>query len=91
MRCSFRIIHVAEKALTTADALSRVPLQLQSSDSSELQEVVEAFMSAVIEVIPASTDCLEKIHQAQQEDPTLSQGLSYCQEGWPSKHHIKVQ
>ena len=69
--------------------LSRALLQLQSTDSCELQEVVEAFMSAVIEAIPASTDHLEQIRQAQQEDPTLSQVLKYCQEGWPAKHHIK--
>ena len=89
MRYSFHIIHVAGKALTTANTLSRAPLQLQSTDSCELQEVVEAYITAVIEAIPASTDCLKQIHQVQQEDSTLSQVLKYCQEGWPAKHHIK--
>jgi len=88
MRYSFYIIHVAGKALTTADALSRAPLQLQSSDSSELQEVVEAFMSAVIE---ASIDCLVEIRQEQQEDPTLSQVLRYCQEVGQPNTTSKVQ
>ena len=46
-------------------------------------------MSAVNEAILASTDRLEQICQVQQEDPTLSQVLKYCQEGWPAKHHIK--
>jgi len=46
-------------------------------------------MSAVIEAIPASSDHLEQIPQAQKEDPTLSQVMKYCQEGWPAKHNIK--
>jgi len=89
MRYNFSIIQVAGKALTTADTLSRAPLQLQSSESSELQDVVESFVSAVVEAIPASSDHLEQIHQAQKEDPTLSQVMKYCQEGRPAKHNIK--
>jgi len=54
MRSNFHIIHVAGKALTTADTLSRAPLQLQSNDTSELQDVEEAFMSVVIDAIPAT-------------------------------------
>jgi len=88
MRYNFHIVHVAGKVRTTADSLSRAPLQLQSSESSELQDVIESFMSAVIEAIPASRDHLELIRQAQKEDPTLSQVMKYCQEGWPAKHNI---
>ena len=46
-------------------------------------------MSVVIDAIPATTDRLAQIRQAQQEDPTLSQVMKYCQEGWPARHHIK--
>ena len=44
----------------------------------------------LFDTIPASTDHLEQIHPVQQEDPTLSQLMKYCQEGWPARHHIKV-
>ena len=89
MRYNFHIIHVAGKALITADTLSRAPLQLQSSEVSELQDVVESLISAVIDAIPASSDHCEQIRQAQKEDPTLSQVMKYCQEGLPAKHNIK--
>jgi len=70
-----------QERLLPQQILPRAPLQLQSSDSCELQEVVEAFMSSVIHAIPASNDRLEQICQAQKEDPTLSQVLRYCQKG----------
>jgi len=57
-------MHAAGKTLTTADTLSRAPLQLQTTDSSELQDVIETFTSVAFDAIPANTDRLEQICQA---------------------------
>lgn len=88
MRYNFNIIHVPGKALVTADALSRAPLLSNSTDSLDLQESAETFISAVVEALPASAHCLEKIAKAQSTDPILQQVRKYCQEGWPAKNMI---
>ena len=89
MRYNFSIVHVPGKALITADALSRAPLPSDSTDSFDLQESAETFISAVVEALPASANCLEQIANAQLADPTLQYVIKYCQEGWPAKHMIK--
>jgi len=40
-------------------------------------------------MIEESIDHLEQIRQAQKEDPTFSQVMKYCQEGWPAKRNSK--
>ena len=71
IRYNFSIIHVPGKALITVDALSRDPLLSDSTDSLDLQELAETFISAVVEALPASNSCLEQIAKAQSADPTL--------------------
>ena len=58
MRYTFNITHVPGKALITADALSRAPLQFELTESFNLQESAEIFISAVVEALPANADCL---------------------------------
>ena len=89
MRYDYCIIHVAGKALLTADTHSRAPLKKESSESTDLQESVEQFISTVVESLPASSNWLENICLARSEDPILSQVMKFCQEGWPVKHAIK--
>ena len=89
MRYNFSITHVPGKALITADAISRAPLHSDSTDSLDLQESAETFISAVVEALPASANHLEQIAKAQSTDPILQQVTKYCQEGWPAKHLIK--
>ena len=50
---------------------------------------METFISAVVEALPASANCLEQIAKAQSTDPILQQVMKYCQEGWPAKHLVK--
>ena len=88
MRYSFNITHVSGKALITADVLSRVPLQFESTESLNFQESAETFISAVVEAFPASANRLPQIATAQSTDPIL-QVTKYCQKGWPAKHSIK--
>ena len=89
MRYNFSITHVPGKALITADALSRAPLHSDSTDSLDLQESAETFISAVVEALPASANRLEQIAKAQSTDPILQQVTKYCQDGWSAKHLIK--
>ena len=89
MRYNFSITHVPGKALITADALSRAPLHSVSTDSFDLQESAETFISAVVEALPARANRLEQIAKAQSTDPILQKVTNYCQEGWPAKHLIK--
>jgi len=89
MRYDYQIIHVAGKALLTADTLSRAPLRRELSEPTDLQETVELFVSTVVESLPASSDRLEGIRLAQSKDPVLSQVIRFCQAGWPAKHMIK--
>ena len=89
MRYDYQIIHVAGKALLTADTLSRAPLRIEFSESTDLQKAVELFVSTVMESLPASSDRLEGIRLSQSEDPVLSQVMHFCQEGWPAKHSQK--
>ena len=89
MRYNFSIIYTCpRKALITADALSRAPLHSDATDSLDLQESAETFISAVVEALPGSANHLEQIAKAQSTDPIL-QVTKYCQEGWPAKHLIK--
>ena len=89
MRYNFTIVHVPGKALVIADALSRAPLHADVTDSFNLQESTETFISAVVEALPASASRLEQIAKAQSTDPILQQVTRFCQEGWPTNHMIK--
>ena len=72
MRYNFSITHVPGKAPITADTLSRAPLPSDSTDSLDLQQSAETFISAVVEALPASANHLEQIAKAQSTDPILS-------------------
>jgi len=78
MRYDYQIVHVAGKALLTADTLSRAPLRRELSEATDLQEAVELFVSTVVESLPASADRLEVIRIAQSKHPVLSQVMQLC-------------
>jgi len=44
MRYDYQIVHVAGKALLTADTLSRAPLRRELSEATDLPEAVELFV-----------------------------------------------
>ena len=89
MRYNFTIVHVPGKALVIADALSRAPLHADVTDSFNLQESTETFISAVVDALPASASRLEQIAKVQSTDPILQQVTRFYQEGWPTNHTIK--
>ena len=89
MRYNFTIVHVPGKALVVADALSRAPLQSDVTDSFNLQESTETFISTVVKALPASVSRLEQIAKTPSTDPILQQVKKYSQEGWPTNYMIK--
>ena len=75
MRYNFTIVHVPGKALVIADVFSRAPVHADVTDSFNLQESTETFISAVVEALPASTSRLEQLAKAQSTDPILQSRL----------------
>ena len=75
--------------MVITDALSRAPVHADVTDSFNLQESTETFISAVVEALPNSASRLEQIAKAQSTDPILQQVTRFCQEGWPTNHMIK--
>ena len=87
MRFDYSIIHIPGKLLYAADTLSRAP-QTHSEEDLRHSAVTEAHISAVVSQLPASEDRLDIYRNAQADDPTCSQIMSYCANGWPERHRI---
>ena len=45
-------------------------------------------MAAILSQLPANEDHLNGYCEAQAEDPTWDQAISYCTNGWPEMHVI---
>ena len=87
MRFDFTIAHVPGKELVIADTLSRAP-STQSCSSDDLQKETEAWVSLVLQSLPATEDRIEEIKQQQVADTTCQQIVQYCQSTWPAKHAV---
>ena len=88
MRYQFSIYHVPGKDLTIADALSRAPSSEATEEDLYLKEEVEAYVSLVLQSIPATERCLEEIRRHQREDELIQRMAVYCQSGWPQRGQI---
>ena len=75
MQFSFNIIYMraGKKTLMTADTLSRAP----GSELAEQETLMEAFVSALIDIIPASDTKLEEVRKKQCSDKICSQIMNY--------------
>ena len=82
MRYQFIISHVPGKDLTIADTLSRIPSTVPISADQLLQEEANAFVSTVVQCLPANEQLLE-IKQLHTEDEACQKITKYCQSGWP--------
>ena len=84
MRYSYKVIYMAGKNLTTADALSRAPVVSPQAADLLLESDTTAFVQSVIDSLPATQGRLVEIKTKQQEDQACSQVAYYCSEGWPA-------
>ncbi|KAK3753951.1 hypothetical protein RRG08_006331 [Elysia crispata] len=84
MRFNPVAVHVPEKDLVIADALSRHP-QNHTIDEMELEENVQAYVDAIVESWPTSTPRLQTLRHETARDPELQKVSHYVMTGWPSK------
>ena len=77
-------MYVPGKHQTTADALSRAPVGIP--DKSDIAFIVDTdnFVNFVVDTLPASSQRLHAISQAQKADEECSQIRSFCLQGWPA-------
>lgn len=87
LRFQYSISHVPGKSLTTADALSRAPIN-QEQQSGLQEEEIALYAHSVLSEIPASDRRLEEIRERQEEDEVCRQLTAYCQLGWPEKDRV---
>ena len=88
MRFSYTITHVPGKNLMTADALSRAPVSIPTGDDIELQDETAAYVSAVVQGLPASPTLLQRITLLQEQDPVCRKMTSYSKSDWPERNKL---
>ena len=71
-----------------ADALSRLQAQHAVPQPTIADDEMTAHIGSVITGLPVSDTRLQRIVEAQEEDPVCRQIKTYCSEGWPDKHSV---
>ena len=90
MQYFYHIVHVPGKDLSTADALSRVPLSRSlTKDEKQLNDELNLYVSHVIYCLPTTERRLQEIRLHQDEDEICLSLKEFCREGWPDKHRLK--
>ena len=88
MRYNFTISHIPGKELVVADTLSRAPSRKPADADEELQEEADAFVSIVVNSLPATEKRLDEIRQHQARDLLCQQLMIYYQSEWPRKKSL---
>ena len=85
MRYSPVAAHVPGRFLTTADVLSRHPMEKndESYESSPMTNGVETHVEAVVAALPAKDGRLKQSKSKQMEDNQLSKVIDCTNNGWP--------
>ena len=84
MRFSVTVNHVKGKHHFTADALSRAPVGSSTEKDEHFVEEVESFAAQKVFTLPATTQRLSQIREAQITDEECTQIRNYCSQGWPA-------
>ena len=66
MRYDYNIVHVQGKELIVVDALSKAPRV--STDGSDLEQEVDAYVNPIVETLPATERRLQKTTSARPLD-----------------------
>ena len=82
------ISHVPGKKMYIADALSRLQAQHAVPQPTIADDEKTAHIGSVIRGLPVSDTRLQRIVEAQEEDPVCWQIKTYCSEGRPDKHSV---
>ena len=79
--------HTPGKLHYTADTLSRkIPEGTVQPTVDE--DEMKAYVSSVIDALPASNPKLKEIQKAQDEDEICKEVKKYCKDQWPDKDHV---
>ena len=83
MRFDFAIQYIPDSMLHSADALSRFP-QPNQTELISSSDVVERYVSVIINSLPL-TDCMhEKVKSATTADATLQKVITFSNTDWPN-------
>ena len=88
MRFTYTISHVPGKDLIVADTLSRAPVSSPTSEDTQFNSAVDAYVDLMLQDLPATEKRLQQIQQAQKEDAVCCKLIKYCQEGWPENNLV---
>ena len=57
----------------------------------DFQHDTAAYVELVVQSLPATPTCLERIRTAQNQDPVHAQLKEYCVQGWPAKNKLSKE
>ena len=78
MRFTYTISHVPGKDLTVVNTLSRAPVSSHTSEDTQFNSAVDAYVDLMLQGLPATEKRLQQIQQAQKEDAVCCKLIKYC-------------
>ena len=84
MRFSVTVKYVPGKHQLTLDALSRAPTESPREQDEQFVDELENFAAQTVFSLPATTQRLSQIREAQITDEECTQIRNYCSQGWPT-------
>ena len=84
MRFSVTVKCIPGKHQLTADALSRAPTESPGEQDEQFVDELESFAAQTVFTLPATTQRLSQIREAQITDEECAQIRNYCSQGWPT-------
>ncbi len=88
---NYTITHISGKTLVTADTLSCSPVTNSLGEHNfdvNLMEDTNIYVETVIGCMPSSPTYFAELRKLLKIDPTCSEAMKRCQEGWPDLSHI---
>ena len=82
LRFCFTTSHIPGKGLTTADTLSRAPLQSLTPADTQLRDDCAVYVALEIANLPATES---RIREALKQDEICQLLIRYCENGWPAE------
>ena len=84
MRFSVTVKYVPGKHELTANALSRAPIESPREKDEQFVDELESFAAQTVFTLPATTQRLSSIREAQIADEECARIRNYCSQGWPA-------